>query len=234
MGYDISLSASKLNLLPECTRCFYDANTKRADRPRGMFPSLPGGVDRVMKAVIDEYRPGKLPPHLREYGCQGTLWGTVPEITRLRNWQSGLKSEFIVKGVRVRLIGALDDLVEEPDHLYSPYDTKTKGDEPKDDGARYYQTQMDVYGFLLRANGMQPSGIAYLDYRYPATGSVVLGETIRFRSKLFTLRVSTERAIERITEGVTILQGGQPDANPTCEYCRFAQVRVEAALSIAS
>jgi hypothetical protein len=91
MGWDYSLSASKLNLMKECKRCFFDANILKVERPRGIFPSLPGGVDRVMKDYLDQYRE-TLPPSLKGR-IPGVLWGDIAQITKLRNWRSGLKKQ---------------------------------------------------------------------------------------------------------------------------------------------
>lgn len=227
MGWDISLSASKLNVLRECARCFFDANVLKIERPRGIFPSLPGGVDRVMKVCLDQFRGG-IPPHLATT-MSGKLWGTVPQITKLRNWRSGLKAVIPINGKMVSLIGALDDLIVEADGTYSPWDTKTKGACPETDGSEYYQGQMDVYSLLLRENGMMPSGLAYLDYWFPVTLSEQ-GNVMSWGSKLYTLTADPGRAVEVLEKAVTILSGGQPESNPACEHCRFAQARVEAAL----
>lgn len=228
MGYDVSLSASKLNLFKECPRCFYDAQLLKQERPRGIFPGLPGGVDRVMKAHLDHYRELRItPPGLES--LTGHLWGTVAEIKKLRQWQSGLKAEFEVNGRVVRLIGALDDLWEELDGTFSPLDVKTKGDIPRDDGAQYYQTQVDIYALLLESNGRTPSGRAYLWYWYPVTQ---LDLALGMERVLYTLSPDANRGRLLIAEAVALLESGQPDANPSCEYCRFAQSRVEAALNV--
>lgn len=226
MGFDISLSPSKLGVYRECHRCFYDANVLKIERPRGIFPSLPGGVDRVMKDYGDQYR-GRMMPHLATK-LTGTLWGTVEQMNKLRNWRSGLKATLTVHGKSVSVIGALDDLVFERDGTYSPFDTKTKGDVPKDDGSQYYQGQMDIYALFLRQANMIPSGKAYLDYWYP----VVTGGngSITFKDQLYTLTADPDRAVKLIEDAVAVLQGGQPDENPDCEYCTFAQKRVDAAL----
>lgn len=229
MGYDFSLSPSKLNVLRDCERCFFDANVLKIERPRGIFPSLPGGVDGVMKKCLDEFRGG-MPPHLAGL-ITGKLWGTVPQITKLRNWRSGLKANFAIKGKQVSLIGALDDLIVEADDTYSPYDTKTKGAEPKDDGSVYYQGQLDFYALLLRENGMTPSGKAYLDYWFPhALDHDVM--RMSWGSKLYTLTADPDRAVKGLEQAVTIMMGEQPDSNPACEYCRFAQARVESTMTV--
>ena len=224
MGFDLSLSASKLNLMKKCERCFYDANTLDIPQPRGIFPSLPGGIDRVMKTYLDVFG-GTVPPMLAGH-IPGQLYPDRAQMNKWRNWKSGLKAEVEVHGVRVGIIGALDDLLMNcPD--YSPLDGKTKGSEPKDDGAVYYQVQSDVYGLLLDRNKMRVSGKSYFVYFHPAA---MVGCDIAFGITVHALRCSPDHAVETIGKAVLLLKGGQPDWNRDCEYCVFAQARVEAAV----
>jgi hypothetical protein len=44
------LSPSSLSLLKECPRCFWLQFNKGIRRPSTVFPSLPGGMDRILKA----------------------------------------------------------------------------------------------------------------------------------------------------------------------------------------
>ena len=210
----ISLSPSKLGLLKDCPRCFWLANNKKIAQPRGIFPSLPGGVDRVMKNYTDQFRGGMIPELCKD--LTGTLWGSVADINKLRRWQSGLKTSVLVGDTSVDMIGALDDLIQEADGSYSVFDTKTKGDVPKDDGSQYYQAQLDIYGLMLRDNGMQPSGKAYLCYFYPVEAT---GTGLAFKHALYTLTASPERAIDLITKAVGVLNGDVPASGAKCEYC---------------
>lgn len=225
--YDYSFSASKLNPMKECARCFYDANKLKVERPRGIFPGLPGGVDRVMKEIRDGNR--QLLPSYLQGTLNGRFSGTVDYITRLRNWQSGLKAMLTISGKQVRVLGALDDLFEEVDGSFSPFDDKTKGDVPKDDGAQYYQLQVDLYALLIEQNGMIASRKAYLNYHYPISMD---GDEIVFGHVLYTLTAYPERAIVTMEQAIALLEGGQPDSNQACEYCRFAQARVTAAVKV--
>ena len=159
----------------------------------------------------------------------GKFWGTVAQIEKFRNWKSGLKTEVIVGSMKVGIIGALDDLIEHEDGTYSAFDCKTKGDIPRDDGSQYYQSQLDIYSLMLRDNGMPPSGKAFLCYWYPVQS---VGGSMTFEHKLYELTASPERAIELVQKAVAVLNGGQPNPNPKCEYCTFAQARVDAALKV--
>jgi len=63
------LSPSSLNILEDCSRCFWLYIVKKHSRPSGAFPSLPSGVDRILKHHFDKYREkGELPPELKNHG----------------------------------------------------------------------------------------------------------------------------------------------------------------------
>jgi hypothetical protein len=223
MGWDFSLSPSKIGVLKDCVRCFYDAEVLKIARPRGIFPSLPGGVDLVMKNCFDANRSAWLACLQTE--MQGkTLWGTVDQINKLRNWRSGLKCTITVKGKVVSLIGALDDLVIEPDQSFSPFDTKTKGKEPSSDGSEYYQSQLDLYALMLRENGMKPSGVGYLNYWFPVQFE---GGTMQWSNKLYTLNVSSESGALWLAKAVDVLTGSRPAETPGCEYCKFVSAHMK-------
>ena len=54
-----------LNLFRECPRCFWLRYRERVHRPDTIFPSLPGGMDRILKVYFDSFRArDELPPEL--------------------------------------------------------------------------------------------------------------------------------------------------------------------------
>lgn len=219
--YDFSLSASKLNLLRECVRCFYFYTVLKIDRPRGAFPSLPGGIDRVMKDYADKF-PGAMPPFL-----QGKLPGVFLRdralMGKLRQWQSGLKPVIVTaSGKTVSLIGGQDEILQECPG-FATADFKTKGDRPKDSGEQYYQTQVDTYGLMMKESGWQISGRGYLIYFWPEDFSLFDGQpTFCFGSEVYDLESKPERAREKIEQAVEIMSLPEPPAaDPTCEVCTY-------------
>ena len=50
----IVLSPSALNLFLECAKCFWLEKNRGIHRPAGAFPSLPGGMDAVLKKYFDK------------------------------------------------------------------------------------------------------------------------------------------------------------------------------------
>ena len=108
------LSASTLKLFQECPRCFWLHINKKIERPRGPFPSLPSGIDRVLKAYFDGYRKrGTLPPLI-----QGKLDGTLAT--------QSMTLGFNDPQTKARLWGRLDDCVIRTDAKLAPLDHKTR------------------------------------------------------------------------------------------------------------
>src|SRR3989338_1065151 len=106
----IKLSPSTLNLFLECPRCFWLDKVKNIKRPRGIFPSLPGGMDRVIKAYFDTFRAKSvLPPELDGGNFEGVkLFSDQDRLERWRSWKTGLVYR---DGDGSVLGGALDDLL---------------------------------------------------------------------------------------------------------------------------
>ena len=224
----MQLSPSKLNVLNDCPRCFWIEGTL-AKRPRGIFPSLPGGMDRVFKVYFDQFR-GSLPGILKEQLPMHALYDNQANLKRWRFWKGGLTATVQTRHGQVTLIGALDDLlINTETGQHEPLDYKTKGSEPKDDGRQYYQTQLDCYALMLEANRMPVSGKAHLVYFWPEK---VVGETnwtspdITCGAALYTLDASPTRAKELIEKAAGILSMLKPpEQSETCEYCTFHKNR---------
>lgn len=211
-----------LHLFKDCPRCFWLHYNRKVSRPRGIFPSLPGGMDIVIKEYFDAYR-GKLPPEL-EGKIKGKLMPDLALLEKWRNWRTGL--EYYDKGLGAVLFGALDDCLIEGG-LYIPLDYKTKGSAPGDgDGEKYYQTQLDAYALMLSANGYKTADFAYLVYYYPAK----VGENgaVKFDIKPCKVGVNIERVKKLFAEAVGALAGAIPKAAHACEYCAWCDSRLKA------
>lgn len=206
---------SGLNLYNDCPRCFWLHYNGRVPRPRGIFPSLPGGMDLVIKDYFDEYR-GSLPPEL-EGKIRGKLIPDLALINTWRNWRTGL--EYCDQDRNAALFGALDEcLVHEG--KYIPLDYKTRGSAPHDgDSERYYQTQLDSYALMLEANGYPVADFAYLVYYYPS--QVKRDGVVEFNVHPVELTLDANRAKKTFEAAVDFLQKPLPEHQPSCEYCAW-------------
>ena len=225
MKWDYSLSASKLNKFNECPRCFWDLCNRKIEY-RGIFPSLPGGLDRVLKAYTDHCRmTGAMPVEMSgKIPADATLYGTVEEMKRMRHWKSNPVKPLIAtaSGV-VSLILAFDDLITDARGI-SPFDWKSKGDKPRDNGAQYYQTQLDVYVLAGRRHGWAMSGVGYLGYLWP-DGYDASGQ-MRMGSEVYELACDEARALDLLERATACLAGERPEQSLVCELCKFSEARV--------
>ncbi len=209
-----SLSASTLKLFQECPRCFWLHINKRIERPRGPFPSLPSGIDRVLKVYFDAYREKGILPPLIDGRLKGTL-ATHP-----------LTLGFNDEKTQARLWGKLDDCVVLPNQRLAPLDHKTRASIPDDVSytERYYKFQMDVYTLLLERNGYSTSRSAYVIYYAPTDGS--LHEGFPFTVAVHPIGTDPETAYAIFFEACQCLRAGLPQSGATCEFCRWAKMQM--------
>ena len=207
------LSASTLKLFQECPRCFWLHVNKKFERPRGPFPSLPSGIDRILKVYFDRYRQtGGLPP-LVDGKLDGTLAAT------------DLTISFNDAEAQARLWGKLDDCLLLPDGCFAPLDHKTRASAPNDISYTqlYYQFQMDVYTLLLERNGHRTNRTAYAVYYFPLEGELHRG--FPFGVAVHHIATDPEHAHQVFVDGARCLAGPLPASGVACAFCRWAATR---------
>mgnify|MGYP002354820650 CR=1 FL=1 len=211
----IRLSPSSLNLFFECSRCFWLQMNENIHRPRGIFPSLPGGMDLVIKDYFDKYREkNELPPELQGK-IEGNLFYDHKLLDKWRNWRTGL--EYTDENLGVTLFGALDDCLQINDKC-APLDYKTRGSAPKDgDSEKYYGNQLDCYSLLLQENGYPVGEFGYLVYYYPEY--VEENGTVVFNVKPIKLKIDPNRAKKTLRDAIKLLTEPIPPQHTECEYC---------------
>ena len=211
------LSPSRLLLFLECPRCFWLDVKDIKKRPASIFPSLPSGIDSVLKKYFDEFRcKGCLPPEL-EGKLKGHLFNDMEKLGVWRNNFKGL--EYIDEESGIGIRGALDDLFVDDEGLYIPLDFKTRGFPLKEDTHEHYQHQMDVYCFLLDANGNKTREFACLLFFYPlkvdSDGKVI------FKSELVKIWTSKENGKKLFMDAIEVLLGEEPECSEGCPYCNW-------------
>lgn len=223
MGY-LRLSPSTLGLFKECQRCFWLHINKNHKRPQGPFPSLPGGMDLLIKNYFDKFR-GSLPPEL-EGKVSGRLLSDLSLLEKWRNWRKGLSA--VDNKYKIELVGALDDcLIEDSNDIvyYIPIDYKTRGFDLKDNAEEYYQHQLDLYALMLEKNGYPTNGIAYLIYYIPK--KLRAGNLVEFEIVPHKINTSINSARLLIKEAVESLNGPIPPHKLGCDFCRWQKLFAE-------
>jgi len=208
-------SPSSLSLLKDCPRCFWLKFNKDIKRPEGIFPSLPSGMDKILKIHFDSFmRKGELPPELKE--LKDVKLFDDEEL--LKVWRSNFKGIPWEDKEGNLFRGAIDNILKKGNKLIV-LDYKTRGYPLKEDTHEHYQNQMDIYNLLLRKNNYKTEDYAYLLFYHPdkvnENGDVV------FNTDLIKMKISIENAENIFKNALEVLKGKIPKASEECEYCRW-------------
>ncbi len=219
-------SPSSLELLKECPRCFWLHFKKGVQRPRGIFPSLPGGMDVILKTHFDSFREqGELPPELRQVDGASLF----DDMERLKVWRNNFKGLGWKDAEGNALNGAIDDVLVKGKKMII-LDFKTRGFPLKEDTAAFYQEKLDLYAFLFEKNGYPVEEYAYLLFYYPK--HVLLNGDVAFHTELVKMKVSTRNAGDILKRALAVLAGQIPSGPvKVCAYCAWAEKAYEARLA---
>ncbi len=228
----IILSPSALNLFLECAKCFWLEKNRGIHRPSGAFPSLPSGMDLVLKKYFDKFRAaGSLPPEIA-----GKLPGKLLDSKEfLGDWRSNRKGiRWFDEKLDAELMGALDDcLVVDGEQsrtmYYVPVDYKTRGWAAKEDSHTYYQNQLNCYTFLLQKNGYKIKNFAYLLFYSPKEVLDYLAvpppsggfTAVLFNVEPRKVEVDPEAAYKVFKAALKTLRGPQPASHSDCKFCSW-------------
>lgn len=212
----ITVSPSLIGMLLECRLCLWLHFNEDARRPSGPFPSLPGGMDGVLKTYFDGYRKkGALPPEI-EGRVSEKLFDDEAKLSEWRNNRKGLKWEFPVLGITLK--GAIDDLLVNANGEQVVFDFKTRGWPVKEDSGGYYRTQLNLYALLLGSNGYRVADYGYLLFFWPEkyeNGGAV------FRTELVKISVDAAEGLRTLEKVYEILKSEKPPANENCVFCNY-------------
>src|SRR3989338_1321984 len=216
------LSPTSLNLMQECPRCFWLDKQDRWKRPAGIFPSLPNGMDKILKIHFDKFmEKGELPPELCDNKeCRNLK--LFDDENLLSVWRTNLKGISWVDENGNILHGAVDNiLINKLNNKLIVLDYKTRGFPLKEDTHEHYQLQLDVYNFLLKKNGYETEDFSYLLFYVPKevlpTGEVV------FDTNLVKMNVSAERGKKAFNDALKLLNGRCPKKHEEkiCPWCEL-------------
>ena len=213
------LSPSSLSLMKDCPRCFWLDKHEVWHRPEGIFPSLPSGMDRILKNHFDAFMDkNKLPPELCGNGhCIGLrLFGiNADEKGFLKIWRSNLKGIVFQDKEGNILRGAIDNILVKGKKLIV-LDYKTRGYPCKEDTHEYYKNQLDIYNLLLQKNGFETEDFSFLLFYVP-NKVLETGEVI-FDTNLVKMPVDIKNAENIFNTALKLLNGPCPDER--CEWCK--------------
>lgn len=215
MAKQIVLSSSRINLFLDCKLCFWMDIVKSIKRPSGPFPSLPSGMDRILKSHFDMYREiNGIPPEIKDTGAK--LFDNKNLLDEWRNNRKGIRWADPKSGII--LMGAVDELLVKDDKLIV-LDFKTRGYPVKEDTKESYENQLNIYSFLLEKNGHPTEDFAYLLFFHP--NKVSEDGSVLFHRDLIKVKTDTKEAEKLFRKAVNCINGSKPEKNDSCEFCNW-------------
>jgi len=212
------LSPSSLNLLKDCKRCFWLHHNKSIKRPSSVFPSLPSGMDKVLKEHFDLFMDkDELPPELREFNGKLKLFNNKELLSVWRNNRKGIQWKDNRENI---LSGAIDNLLEKNNKLIV-LDYKTRGFPLKEDTHEHYQDQLDIYNFLLRKNDYETEDFAFLLFYHP--NKVHENGDVDFKVDIIRLRINVKNAESLFYNALKVLEKDIPESSDKCSFCEWAR-----------
>ena len=201
--------------MQECPRCFWLTQHEVWKRPSGIFPSLPSGKDRILKEHFDRFRDkGILPPELAKSECKDMKCNLFNEPETLKIWRNNFKGISFEDKQGNILHGAVDNILQKGKKLIV-LDYKTRGYALKEDTHEHYQTQLDIYNFLLRKNSYETEDFAFLLFYVPKevlpTGEVIFDTTLK------KMIIDVKNAEKVWKDAIKLLNGDCPEEK--CEWC---------------
>ncbi|MFA5019873.1 MAG: PD-(D/E)XK nuclease family protein [Candidatus Pacearchaeota archaeon] len=214
MGY--KLSPSSISLMKECPRCFWLSEHDVWKRPNGIFPSLPSGMDGILKKHFDKFmKNGKLPPEIcGNSECKNLKLFDNKEL--LEEWRNSRKGLWFKDDNGNILHGGIDNmLVNSVNDKLIVLDYKTRGYPCKEDTHEHYRDQLNFYNFLLRKNGYETEDYAFLLFYVPKevleTGEVIFDTTLK------KISVDIDNAEKLFNNALVLLESTCP--KQCCEWC---------------
>ncbi len=248
------LSPSAINLYLDCPHCFWLRYKKGIKRPTdGMFPSLPGSLDMLIKLRFDYCRErGKLPEELSELrknkegkrsneseekhseeahsetiartDMSTSEFKLFPHKETLEAWRDYKRGISWTDEEGNVLYGAIDDLLVKDSQLFI-LDYKTKGD----DNIRIYEsykTQLSLYALILSKNGLNVANTGFLLFYYPTT--LDKEGNVKFKASLQEVDLDIKKAERLYREALDVLKRDTPPKpSPYCRFCSWRKQTIE-------
>ena len=222
------LSRSKIDLFLECPACFYLDRRLGVGRPPGFPFALNSAVDHLLKLEFDIHRTnGTKHPLIEKYSVDARPVAHKD----LEKWRHNFTGvQYLHEPTNLLIFGAIDDLWQNSKGEYIVVDYKstskneeiTKLDKAWQDG---YKRQMEIYQWLLRANGYKVSDTGYFVYCNGRTDRKAFDAKLEFDITLIPYEGSDVWIEKTIIKIQKCLMGKMPEASPKCDYCNFVSAR---------
>ena len=233
------VSRSKIELFCQCPRCFWLDVRRKITRPSSPPFNINKTIDELFKREFDVHRKAGTPHPIM---TSNKLTGIVPFAHEdLDTWRENFTGVVALhEPTNLHVFGAVDDVWTNDSGELIVVDYKATSKEREvsidSDWQISYKRQMEVYQWLLRANGFTVSDTGYFVYTNARLDVDGFGDKLDFKTKLIPYTGNdawVEPTLEKMKatmESDTIPPVGESIMGGPCEFCSYARSRTELTL----
>lgn len=228
------LSRTRIDNFMWCQRCFWLEERLKIKRPSSPPFRINSAIDELLKKEFDSYRSkGKPHPMMIEFGLDATPFSHGD----LDKWrQNFIGVQALHEPTNLLIFGAVDDIWVNNSNELIVVDYKATAKESEvtidADWQIMYKRQLEVYQWLLRANGFAVSDIGYFVY---ANGRLDLDgfyNRVEFKTKLIDYKGDDSWIEPTLAKMKKCLEGDMPAVGKAvmggeCDFCTYAKKRTE-------
>lgn len=231
------LSRSKIELFTQCPRCFWLGERLKIKRPSSPPFQINKAIDELFKKEFDSYRAkGEAHPLMTDNQIEA-----VPmqhkDLDKWRHNFTGVAT--LHEPTNLHIFGAIDDvwINDAGELIVVDYKATAKSSEVNldSDWQISYKRQMEIYQWLLRANGFKVSDTGYFVYTNGRMDLDGFYDKVEFVTKVIGYKGDDSWVEPTITKLKECLEGDMPKVGTAamggdCEFCSYARARTELTL----
>ena len=231
------VSRSKIELFTQCSRCFWLDARLKIKRPNGPPFRINSAIDELFKKEFDVHRKAGTPHPLQVKFKIDAIPYPHKDLDKWRANFTGVATVHDPSNLHV--FGAVDDVWVNPagELIVVDYKATAKSDEITDLGPvggwqDSYRRQMEVYQWLLRANGHKVSDTGYFVYANGDVNADGFNDVVKFRTNVFP-HIGTDKWVAKtLLKMKECLEGDMPAVGMAamggeCDYCVYARKRTK-------
>jgi len=231
------VSRSKIELFMQCPRCFWLDVRVKITRPSTPPFNINKTIDELYKKEFDIHRAAGTPhPIMLKNNLKATPFAHE-KIDQWRHNFTGVST--LHEPTNLHVFGAVDDIwVNEAGELIVvDYKATSKDKEVNIDSGWQisYKRQMEVYQWLMRANGFTVSDTGYFVYTNARLDVAGFDDRLEFTTKLIPYTGDATWVEGALANMKACMEGDMPAVGTSimggeCEHCAYARARTELTL----
>lgn len=232
------VSRSKIELFVQCPRCFWLDARLKIKRPSSPPFQINKAIDELFKKEFDRHREAGTPHPLMADNQIKAVPYRHDDLDKWRHNFTGVTT--LHEPTNLHVFGAIDDVwVNDAGELIVvDYKATAKASEVSidSDWQISYKRQLEVYQWLLRANGFAVNDTGYFVYTNGRLDLDGFNDRVEFRTKVIPYTGSDAWVEPTLLKMKDCLEAKEMPAVGTaamggpCEFCSYARQRTELTL----